>query len=232
MPNKEWTPEERAAFGAKMAAARAAKAGAIQPGEGDMTDERKYAGPNDVPEGIRPITPRATVGVRDVAEVAGLVQAADTGIGATAGTFEVAGDVLGGTVTQRPSFGQAAAQVPGAAGVLFSDEAAQGRTATQQLARTRSGSGEPTGLPCECAMPTKAIGTPPEVTWCLNCGGERDRIARPENALKRSQVAAAMSEAGINVSIDSLVARVLNAIDYSAIATEVVRQLAANQRSA
>jgi len=228
---RNWTPEERAAFGEKMKQARAAKA-ATAPEEGTMATEKKYAGPEDVPAGVRPIAARRpTGGVKDVAEVAGLVQAEDTGFAHSGAAIEVSGDVIGGgaSVAPRPDFGvrNAGEMQPW---TLFSDNTTKaGSPQEVVIPRRNSGRAEPTGLPCTCILPTYLRGEDPSITWCVNCGGERDGVARPENALRRSKVRDAMEQSGVTLSIDAIVARVVSEIDYGAIANEVVKQLALAQ---
>jgi hypothetical protein len=234
------TPEERAAFGAKMTAARAAKreARANSPEEGkvEMTAEKKFAGPEDVPAGVRPIKPRATAGgVKDIGEIAGLTQAPDTGYAAPSGgaAIEVSSDQVigGGSGTAAPSFGPANQGTPAKPGLLFSDKAAQPGEAQRQTAPRRgSGRAEPTGLPCTCIIPTYLMGEDPAITWCVNCGGERDGIARPENSLKRREVREAMDSSGVTLSIEAIVEQVSARIDYGAIAAEVVKQLSQQTR--
>lgn len=189
-----------------------------------VEETRVYAGAADVPAGVRPIVPRARpAGEVDPASVPGLVQAADSG--QSGGAAIVIEGQLNGP-SGRPAMGQ-----PSQSGGTFFADTVVG-DGQEKMIQPRNGAGgpvEPTGLPCTCVMPTRTRGADPSITWCINCGGERDRVARPENALKRSRVRDAMEQSGVTLSIETIAARVLSAIDYSAIANEVVRQLAAAQ---
>lgn len=227
------TPEERAAFGAKMAAARAAKkaerANSAQEGEVVKMEDKVYAGRDDVPAGVRPIAARAAAGgVKDINEIAGLTQAPDTGFAAqTSGAaIEVSSTQVIGASATAPSFGPQNLGEPVKQGLVFSDKAAQpGEPQRVSAPRRGSGRAEPTGLPCTCIIPTYLHGEDPSITWCVNCGGERDGIARPENSLKRREVREAMDASGVTLSLDSIVEQVTARIDYGAIAAEVVKQL-------
>jgi hypothetical protein len=236
------TPEERAAFGVKMAAARAtakaARANSTQKGEVvEMTESRYSEGP---PEGVRPIKVREIVRGREVdaGSVAGLQQAPDSGYGNTRAAIEVSGDVLGGGFATGGVVG--AAKVSGERAVLFSDSKDDGGVATQLRVRGYAGPAEPTGLPCSCVqfvdvrdpvtgqtkkeqrgMPTELRGQSPSITWCAMCGGERDLIPRPENALKGRSFENAAKAAGVQVDLEAVAQRAYGLIDIDAIANAV-----------
>lgn len=207
---KEWTDEERAAFGQKMAAARAAKAVATGDTEVAENDTKQFAGREDVPAGVRPIAAKSAVLGREIAPeaVAGMQQAPDTGFVAPSGgaAVEVVGDVLGGNGGSPVSISPRNTKAGNASAVLFSDKK-DGGEIPSQLRRAGNrvrGHAEPTGLPCGCVnfsidknpnsptfgkkvqqgMATRVRGADPSITWCAVCGGERDGVARPENALK------------------------------------------------
>lgn len=251
---KEWTPEERIAFGAKMAAARAAKvansSGDTEVATTEATD-KQFAGREDVPAGVRPIAERpATLG-REVAPeaVAGLTQTADTGFAASSGgaAVEVVGDVLGGNGGSPISVSPKNTKSGNASAVLFSDKKDMGEMPTQ-LRRSGNrvrGHAEPTGLPCACVtymidknpnsptygkkvqqgMATRVRGADKSITWCAVCGGERDGVARPENALKGTAAQAGLRDLGLQVDIDALASRAAGLIDYELLASMVAAKL-------
>jgi hypothetical protein len=235
MAKRPWTDEQRAAFGAKMAAARAAKV-APTPEEGPvMATEKKFAGREDVPAGVRPIAQREFGGrTVDLSELQGLTQAPDTGYAATGAAIEVSGDVIGASGSQdmRSTAPDMGAKNVGAVmpGTLFSDQPSANPAAMAiQASKVRSGgAADPTGLPCTCAMPTWRRGQDASITWCTLCGGERDGKARPENAL-RAQMGSVLDQTGVSLSIEAIVERaadrVLAAIDYELIAASVVAKL-------
>lgn len=260
---KEWTDAERAAFGAKMVAARAAKAESqtAKAEESVMVAEaeaKQFAGREDVPAGVRPIAARPAVTGREVAPeaIAGLTQTADTGFAAPSGgaAVEVVGDVLGGNAGSEMSIsprntkaGQAKAG--GANAVLFSDKASQGELPAQMRRSGNKvrGHAEPTGLPCACVtwiqdrnpnsptygkkvqqgMSTRVRGADPSITWCAVCGGERDGVARPENALKGTQAQQGLRDLGLHVDIDAVANRAAGMIDYELLASMVAAKMKA-----
>jgi hypothetical protein len=181
---------------------------------------RKFAGREDVPAGVRPIQARTAVRREISAQEVGVEQAADTGYqsGGAALVVESGSVIGGGDATPRARVdsmgrrvaapaGTSAAQVRG--GVLFSDKAPDGGMTTLVKARQRAaGPAEPTGLPCTCVMPTQLRGQDPNITWCVTCGGERDGVARPENALRGKSIK----------DIRSALAGDTTAIDYNAVA--------------
>ena len=206
-----------------------------------MAEGKQYAGPEDVPEGVRPIKVREIVRGREVdaGSVAGLTQAPDSGYGAGRAAIEVvSGEVLGGFATGGTV--PATPTLPGGNATLFSDAKDDGGVATQLRVRGYSGPAEPTGLPCSCVqfvdvkdpvtgatkkeqrgMPTELRGQSPSITWCAMCGGERDLIPRPENALKGKSFQHAIANAGVQVDMEAVAQRVHGMIDYDAIANAV-----------
>jgi hypothetical protein len=256
---KVWTPEARAAFGAKMAAARAASKAAEAEGATDMAEtDKKFAGPEDVPAGVRPIKAGSVARGREIAPeaIAGLTQTADTGFSAPSGgaAVEVVGDVLGGNAGSEISVSprNTKAGKEKAAGVLFSDRASQGELPAQlrRAGNKVRGHAEPTGLPCSCVsysidknpnsptygkkvqqgMATRVRGADPSITWCAVCGGERDGIARPENALKGTQAQQGLRDLGLSVDIEAVASRAAGMVDYDLLSDMVVEKLARAQR--
>jgi hypothetical protein len=242
------TPEQ---FGQRMREARAAsaalKAASAAQGATEMASGTsvKFAGREDVPAGVRPIAERPVVVGREVdaGTVAGLQQAPDTGFGGSAVAVEVAShEVIGGNISvNRPGkrTGDTIASKGNASAVLFSDKKDDGGLPRQlQRSQGRSGAVEPTGLPCSCAydiegnrlldekgkpkgMASYKRGQDPAITWCTVCGGERDGVARPENALRSTAAQAALGARGVQVDVDSIAERVHGMIDYDAIANAV-----------
>jgi hypothetical protein len=177
--SKTWTPEERAAFGAKMAAARAAKADATsaQEAQPDMTEQKEYAKPGDIP-GARPIAAVKKGQTLEASAVTGLVEAPDTT--PTAGVVEAHGTVIGG-----PSTAAAARPSSMKSGMVVADRPLQAGDNVPLPNQSRGfGPADPTGLPCTCEIGTSWLGRPRDETWCIVCGGEIDKVSRPENALR------------------------------------------------
>lgn len=160
-------------------------------------------------------------------------------------------EVIGGNISvNRPgSKGQEAKKAGNASAVLFSDAMENGGLPRQlQRSQGRTGAMEPTGLPCSCAydiegnrlmdedhrapdgtivkgrpkgMATFKRGQDPRITWCSVCGGERDGVARPENALRSTAAQAALGARGVQVDVNQIAERVHGMIDYDAIANAV-----------
>ena len=150
-----------------------------------MAETREYAKPTDIP-GARPITGQKREAALSADQ---LIEAPDTGFAATAGTGQggglvvESGNVIGGGPAS-PSFGNAAGR-DRKSGMIVADRTLEpGDVAPAPNSDRGFGPADPTGLPCTCQMPTSIKGAPADMTWCVVCGGERDRKERPENALK------------------------------------------------